>query len=172
MSSIAPPLTILFATETGDAAVMADFAGAKAKELALPARVVDAATYNTTQLRFERNLLVVTSTHEGEPPITAADVFDWFDEDCPPLPSLNFAVLALGDSAYDDFCAAGRRIDRCLEAHGACRLMPRCDMDVGERAIAREWIAKVLARFAATQQEEGTPAQRLAPASGPAGAPS
>ncbi len=172
MPWIAPPLTILFATETGDAAVMADFAGAKAKELALPARVIDAATYNTTQLPFERNLLFVTSTHEGEPPINAADVFDWFDEDCPPLRSLNFAVLALGDSAYDAFCAAGRRIDHCLEAHGAYRMMPRCDMDVGERAIAREWVANVLARFATTQREEGAAAHRPDSAAGPAGASS
>ena len=65
-----------------------------------------------------------------------------------PLRSLRFAVLALGDSAYDDYCAAGQRVDRCLEARGACRLLPRFDTDVGERAVARNWICMALSRFA------------------------
>ena len=146
---IAPPLTIVFATETGNAAVWAEHAGAAAGARGLPARVVDAATYNSAQLPLERNLLIITSTHEGEPPGNAADFFDELEEGGAPLPSLRFAVLALGDSGYDDYCAAGRRIDHCLGARGACRLIPRCDLDVGEKAIGRAWISDALERLAA-----------------------
>jgi sulfite reductase (NADPH) flavoprotein alpha-component len=149
-----PSLTILFATETGNAAALAEFAEATARHLGVSTRAVDAATYNTTQLPLEREVLIITSTHEGNPPYSAVDFFDVLDDATPPLPSLRFAVLALGDSAYDDFCAAGQRIDRSLEARGACRLVPRCDIDVGERAVAQDWIRGVLARVAATYEVE------------------
>ena len=161
MPGSAPPLTILFATETGDCAALAEFAGMEAQRLALPHRLVDAATYNTTQLPHERSLLVITSTHEGQPPRSAADVFDLIDAMTTPLDNLQFAVLALGDSGYDDFCAAGRRIDRSLAAHGASRLIPMVEVDVWERASARDWLVDVLARLAAGAMHE-VPAQEAA----------
>ena len=100
MPSLEPRLPILFATETGDSAVLAEFAGVAAKQLGLPARVVDAATYNTTQLPLEENLLIITSTHEGHPPCNASDFFDLLDEMTDNLDTLRYAVLALGDTAY------------------------------------------------------------------------
>jgi sulfite reductase (NADPH) flavoprotein alpha-component len=148
------PLTVLFATETGDCAALAEFAGKVAGRLGLRHRVVDAATYNTTQLPRERDLLVITSTHEGQPPRSAADFFDLVDEMTTPLDHLRFAVLALGDSGYDDFCAAGRRIDRSLERRGASRFIPVCEADVWERARARNWITEILARLAAERMYE------------------
>jgi len=150
MPSLEQTLTILFATETGNSAALAEFAGVVAKRLGLPARVLDAATYNTTQLPLEENLLIITSTHEGEPPCNASDFFDLVDEMPDNLDSLRYAVLALGDTAYDDFCAAGQRIDRSLEARGASRLTPICDTDVGDRALAREWISQALCLFKGT----------------------
>jgi sulfite reductase (NADPH) flavoprotein alpha-component len=153
MHRTARPLTIVFATETGNAASLAEFAEATAKDMGLPARLVDAATYNTSQMAEERGLLVITSTHEGHPPYNAIDFFDFLEDAARSLQMLSFAVLALGDSAYDDYCAAGERADRVLEARGAHRLLPRCEVDVGERNLARDWIADALARFVATGDE-------------------
>jgi len=144
-----PSLSIVFATETGDCAAMAEFAGKAAEGLGLATRVIDAATYNTTWLPAERLLLFITSTREGEPPANAADFFDLVDEMTAPLDALRYAVLALGDSAYDEFCAAGRRIDTALAARGAHRLVPRRDVDIHERPAARDWINALLASIAA-----------------------
>src|SRR3546814_8901517 len=57
----------------------------------------------------------------------------------PQLPDLRFAVLALGDSTYEHFCAAGKRLDRRFEELGATRLQARidCDVDYDEPAQAR-----------------------------------
>lgn len=147
-------LTILFATETGTAAAYAEWAVSEAAKLALPARALDMATYNTSRLAGERNLLVIASTHgEGEPPTTAEDFFEFLDEVRADLSGSCFAVLALGDSGYDEFCAAGKRIDRQLEVLGATRLAPRRDGDVGERREDREWLGEVISAFARQASE-------------------
>ena len=70
------------------------------------------------------------------------------------LDGVRFAVLALGDSGYDAFCAAGQRLDGRLEELGATRIAPRYDMDVGERAIGRAWLLEVIAACATAAPTE------------------
>lgn len=143
------PLTVLFATETGNAMVLAEKAVAAAAALGVPARLADMATYNTTKLARERDLLVISSTHgEGDPPYTAIDFFEFLDEASADLSHLRFAVLALGDSGYDRFCEAGRHLDRRLEGLGARRLADRRDVDVDEMKAAREWVGSLVGLFA------------------------
>lgn len=144
------PLTILFATETGTAAALAEWALVTGNSMGVPARLADMATYNTFRLASERTLLIIASTHgEGDPPQSAADFFDFLDETDIELSGARFGVLALGDSGYDSFCAAGRRLDRRFEELGASRMLPRCDMDVGERAIGRDWLVEFITTCAA-----------------------
>lgn len=141
-------LTILFATETGTAAAHADWAVSRAAILGLQARAVDMATYNTFRFAGEHNVLVIASTHgEGDPPSAAEDFFQFLEETSLSLSGLNFAVLALGDSGYEQFCAAGKRIDRQLEILGARRIAPRRDGDVGERPEDRRWLERLLSMF-------------------------
>jgi sulfite reductase (NADPH) flavoprotein alpha-component len=40
---------------------------------------------------------------------------------------LRFAVFALGDTSYDNFCQCGRDLDRMFEERGASRLLARVD---------------------------------------------
>jgi sulfite reductase (NADPH) flavoprotein alpha-component len=146
------PLTILFATETGNAAALAERAAAKALAMGAAVRLRDMATYNTTRIESERNLLVITSTHgDGDPPQTAVDFFEFFDEATIDLCFVRFAVLALGDSGYEDFCEAGKRLDRRLAALGATRLAQRRDIDVGEMKAARAWLDVTVRQFVSAQ---------------------
>lgn len=151
-------LAILFATETGVAAARADWAVGSATTFGLNARAIDMAAYNTYRLRDERDLLIITSTHgEGEPPSTASEFFAFLDDLPGQLDQLRYAVLALGDTGYDQFCAAGKRIDARLETLGATRIVPRRDSDVGEKTEDRAWLNEVLAVFA-TRRPAGAPA--------------
>jgi sulfite reductase (NADPH) flavoprotein alpha-component len=134
-------LTILFGTETGNASVLTDSAFFAATSTGIPTRVADMATYNTFRIATERDMLIVTSTHgEGDPPQTASDFVDFLEETEISLGHIRYAVLALGDSGYEDFCEAGKRLDRRFAELGATRLTPRKDIDVGELKLAREWI--------------------------------
>lgn len=150
-----PPLTILFATETGMAAMLAEWAASLGIAHGAAVRIRDMATYNTTRLASECNILAIVSTHgEGDPPSTTLDFFAFLDETNARLSGVGYAVLALGDSGYDDFCAAGRRLDSRLEALGAVRLAPRFEMDVGETKAAKDWLATMVQRFAGKGNDE------------------
>ena len=127
------PLTILYATESGNAeGVGADLKKAAGKQ-GFAAKLLDMAEVSPAEIADQRNLLVVASTWgEGDPPERAAEFYKaLMAEDAPRFDGVRFAVLALGDSSYVNFCEVGRRIDLRLEALGGERIAPRveCDLD-------------------------------------------
>lgn len=50
----------------------------------------------------------------------------------PRLESLKYAVIAVGDSCYDTYCAAGRDFDESLAKAGAKRLIERLEIDMSQ----------------------------------------
>jgi len=143
--------TILYGTETGNAAQMAKGLGEKAKALGLVTNIRDMRDYRTADLKVEQDLLVVVSTYgEGDPPQPALGFFDFIESrKAPKLPDTRFAVLALGDSTYEFYCEAGKRLDKRLAELGASRLTDRIDCDVDEGSAAKAWGAKTVELFAA-----------------------
>ena len=100
--------------------------------------------------RTQANLLVVASTWgEGDPPERAAEFYAaLMAEDAPRFEGVRFAVLALGDSSYVNFCEVGRRIDARLEALGGERIAPRVDCDLDYEAPAAAWSGSALEELA------------------------
>ena len=140
-------LTILYGGETGNSAGLANSLGELAVARGVAARVVDMASYKPRRLKDEQDLLVIVSTHgEGDPPQSALDLFDYVEgPKAPKLGALRFAILALGDSTYEHYCEAGKRLDRYFEQLGATRLAPRIDCDVDYEELAAEWSTATLA---------------------------
>ncbi|HRO00357.1 MAG TPA: assimilatory sulfite reductase (NADPH) flavoprotein subunit [Nitrobacter sp.] len=147
-------LTVLFASETGNSKTLAKALVDKATAQGIQARLADMAEYKTRGLKDEQDLLVITSTHgEGDAPQTAVGFFEFLESrKAPKLPQLRFAVLALGDSTYEKYCEAGKRIDRRLEELGAQRLADRVDCDVDYEDAAEAWISTVIADLAPAAQ--------------------
>ena len=146
----AEPLTILYATESGNAEKLAGDLAKVARKNGLKPTLVDMADLELASLASWRRLVVIAATWgEGEPPSRAVRSYaDLMSEAAPRLDGVEFGVLALGDTAYAEFCAIGKAIDERLAALGAKRVADRvdCDLDFGEPAA--KWIddaVKVLA---------------------------
>jgi sulfite reductase (NADPH) flavoprotein alpha-component len=158
-------ITVLFASQTGNAAKLAKRLGSALTGVGLAASVISASDYKTTNLKNEKLLVLISSTQgEGAVPDSAAELHRFlFGKRAPKLAGLRFAVLALGDYSYRHFCKAGADFDRRLEELGAERLLPRVDCDVDYQATAEAWQAeavealKKLAPAALTVVQETTP---------------
>ncbi|UOO80729.1 assimilatory sulfite reductase (NADPH) flavoprotein subunit [Uruburuella testudinis] len=135
-------VTILSASQTGNARRVASDLLVKLEGAGINARLVAAADFKSKTLPEEDIVLLVTSTQgEGEPPEEALPLHKFlFGKKAPDLGKLSFAVLGLGDSSYPDFCQAGKDFDAQLAKLGATRLhdLGICDLDF--QAAANTWI--------------------------------
>jgi sulfite reductase (NADPH) flavoprotein alpha-component len=157
----APTTTIdvLFGTQTGNAEFLADELVAGARARGLGGRTTALDDVSPEQLAGMSHVLVVTSTYgEGEMPDNAGLFWDAIQSDATPrLEGLQFAVLGLGDSGYDEFCQAGKLLDTRFEQLGATRIHDRVDCDVDFEDPAALWTAGVLDRIQAQTGADGAP---------------
>ncbi len=143
------PLTIAYATDSGNAEEVAATAKKLAGKQGFTAKLVDFADITPADLATSKNLLIVASTWgEGDPPERAAEAYDaLMDEGAPSFEGVNFSVLALGDSSYVNFCATGKRLDERLEQLGATRIAERIDADLDFEQPASSWTSGALDRL-------------------------
>lgn len=164
-----PRITILSASQTGNACRVAEQLQNNLNKVGLSAQLIRAGDYKSKTLATEDILLLVSSTQgEGEPPEEALPLYKFlFGKKAPQLQTLRFAVLGLGDSSYPEFCRAGRDFDTRLSDLGAQRLIDHGECDLDFQATATAWIDAITARLQALNR---TPSEQ--PAAMPAGHPS
>ncbi|MDE8348670.1 MAG: flavodoxin domain-containing protein [Acidocella sp.] len=151
----APPteklkLTILYATESGNAEALAAQVRQDAIKRGFAPKVLDMGDATVDQLKSAGSILAIVSTWgDGEPPQRAAPFLRAFMSDAAPrLEGVKFAVLALGDSSYAQFCETGKQVDARFAALGAIRAAYRVDLDLDYEAPAKSWIATTLEMLA------------------------
>ena len=151
--------TVLYGSQTGNGRRIAEALGERLQARGLRVRVLRSGEYATRELARERRLLVVMSTHgDGDPPDDARPFTDFlFGRRAPQLPSLEFAVLGLGDSSYPKYCEIARRIDERLAELGAKRILERIDCDVDFESPASGWQSQVTEWAGQLPQETGAP---------------
>ncbi|MES2996329.1 MAG: flavodoxin domain-containing protein [Verrucomicrobiota bacterium] len=154
----AVPVTVLYATQTGNAEGLAKKLFKTLAKGNFTPILANAEDYDRTLLPKEENLLVIASTYgDGEPPDSAASFHTWLlNGDAPSLDGVNFSVLALGDTSYPDFCKCGAEIDTRLAELGANRLTERVESDVDTDEPYSRWssdVLKILAPGAAARVE-------------------
>lgn len=144
-------VTILFATETGASEEVARSLGQAAEQNGLQASVMDMADCNAATLStLDVAFFVASTTGDGDAPYAAEAFFaELCSEQGDRLDHLRYAVLALGDSTYERFCAAGRRLDDALARRGASRLLPLVECDIDYDEPAAQWRIAVLGSVSA-----------------------
>ena len=143
----AAALTILYGSQTGNGEQVATALAAAARDKGFAVTLQSLATYKPAGLKRESMVTFVVSTHgEGDPPDDAELFRDFLlSKKAPQLESLNFSVLALGDSSYLNFCQTGREFDARLVELGAQRLLPIVECDVDYEDAANAWVDSLLA---------------------------
>jgi sulfite reductase (NADPH) flavoprotein alpha-component len=141
-----PKLTILYATESGNAEALAGQAKREAAKRGFAVRLLDMADADTAALKTAGTIVAIVATWgDGEPPQRAAPFFrSLMSETAPRLDGVKFAVLALGDSSYAQFCETGRQLDDRFAALGATRAADRIDLDLDYEAPAQTWLNATL----------------------------
>ncbi|GAA3550975.1 assimilatory sulfite reductase (NADPH) flavoprotein subunit [Zobellella aerophila] len=137
----AATLTILYASQTGNAKGVAEALKAQADAAGIQAGLFNVADFKVKQLKKETHLLIVTSTNgEGEPPDDAIEFHKQLKAGkVGKLDGLHYAVLGLGDSSYEFFCQTAKDFDEYLANAGGKRLLDRIDCDVDYDAAAESW---------------------------------
>ncbi|MUJ24593.1 FMN-binding protein MioC [Aliivibrio fischeri] len=83
--------------------------------------------------------LLVVSTHgAGDYPDNIKPFIQQLETVTQPLSSVEFAVVAIGDSSYDTFCAAGKSLQNTLKENGAIEKFPLLEIDVTQNSIPEE----------------------------------
>ena len=153
-------LTILYASQTGNAKGVASQLAESAKAAGLNVVLKNTADYKAKALKNETHLLIVASTNgEGEAPDDAIEFHEFLlGKKAPKLPELKYSVLALGDSSYEFFCQTGKDFDERLKALGASQLAPRVDCDVDYESESEAWISNVVTTLKGEMAEVTTAA--------------
>ncbi len=142
----AQALTILYGSQTGNGRGVAEALADRVRQQGFDAKLTSLADFKPSDLKREKQVALVISTHgEGDPP-DDADLFHEYllSTKAPRLDDLKFSVLALGDSSYANFCQTGREFDQRLAELGATRLAPIVECDVDFDAQAAAWSEALL----------------------------
>jgi sulfite reductase (NADPH) flavoprotein alpha-component len=139
------PLLIGFGSQSGTSEQLAKRLGKEASKNGFAAELLELNAISSDKLSLHSHFLIVTSTWgDGDPPDNAVEFWKALSaEAAPKLEHLAYAVLALGDRNYADFCGAGKKFDERLAALGAKRILSRTDCDVDYEAAAGQWFSEI-----------------------------
>jgi sulfite reductase (NADPH) flavoprotein alpha-component len=152
-------VNIYFGSESGNCEALSKLIAKAAVKRGFESKAIGLDKIKLADLAKEQFALIVTSTFgDGEPPSNAVDFHEAIlAAGDGALANLQYSVLALGDTNYEQFCKFGAEVDSRLEALGAKRLYQRVDCDVAYEEAAAGWQEGVFAVLEAIETSSTTP---------------
>ena len=83
--------------------------------------------------QFQKALFIVSTYGEGEPPDNGRQFYQLAQQWQHNLQQLEYAVLALGDRSYRQFCAFGHWLQHWLHSRNATALQPLLELDSAQQ---------------------------------------
>ncbi|KAF8958554.1 hypothetical protein BDZ97DRAFT_1668283 [Flammula alnicola] len=126
-------LLIIYATETGNAQDAADYIARQCRRIAFQCRIANVDTFSLPDLLSETIVIfVVSTTGSGVEPRSMTPLWsNLLRSDLPAdtFEDLYFSVFGLGDTGYEKFCWAAKKLSRRMESLGACQFHGRGEGD-------------------------------------------
>ncbi|WP_245622647.1 sulfite reductase subunit alpha [Pseudoxanthomonas dokdonensis] len=133
-------ITVAYASQTGFALDLAERTAQSLNDAGIDAQLVALERLDHARLGATRRLLLIASTTgEGDPPDHALKFVRQLMPQAADLHGLQYAVLALGDREYANFCAFGHQLDRWLRHAGAQPLFDLVEVDNADEGALRHW---------------------------------
>jgi succinate dehydrogenase/fumarate reductase-like Fe-S protein/flavodoxin len=149
-------LNILFGSQTGNAAGLAEKTAKLAASYGLEPSIVDMDGFDPSRLATMKRVMIITSTWgEGEMPDNADAMWSAINANGPGLGSTHFSVCAIGDTSYDEYCKAGHDWNNKLAALGGTEAYPIQECDVDFEPPWKIWVEQALPMLACVD-ESGT----------------
>lgn len=158
LEAVKQEATILYGSQTGNAQQVAGKLKTALESQGVEVVLSAMSDFKTNNLKKQKNIFIITSTHgEGDPPDNAISFHSFlYGKRAPKLEDVSFSVLSLGDSSYEFFCKTGLDFDEQLEKLGGKRIVPRVDCDLDYDDQVSQWIGQVVEAMA-----QNTPSKQL-----------
>ncbi|TCB55133.1 sulfite reductase subunit alpha [Acinetobacter terrae] len=132
---------IVFASQSGQAEIFARQTAQQLQNVGQTVTVVDIQYLNVEQLLQANKVLWFVSTYgEGDAPDTARmAVKNIFSDPALDLSHQSYAILALGDKCYPNFCQFGQLLNQHLQQHQAQALFEMVCVDHLKQADLDRW---------------------------------
>ena len=146
-------IEILVATTSGNTEYLADQLSDQLQAAGFATRVHYEPDYSELMQLLKPNSIwlgCIASHGAGEYADSMLDFADDLQQQQPLLTDLRYAVIAVGDSCYDTFCAAGRDFDQLLEKLSAKRILPTLEIDMSQddpEEKASTWLGSMLTQL-------------------------
>ena len=135
------PWLVAYASQTGTGEQLARHTADTLRVAGIANHLCEFDELDAATLQGAQRILFIASTYgEGDAPDAGARFAQrLMARSDLALDQLHYAVLALGDSAYSQFCGFGRALDAWLAARGARPLFPRIDVDRSAAPAIAAW---------------------------------
>lgn len=131
---------VVHASQTGFAMELADMTATSLRHGGVTVQRAGLEHLDAARLQdITRAVFVVSTTGEGDPPDPALGFVRQVMSQSLSLAGLQYAVLALGDREYEQFCAFGHQLDDWLRRQHAQPLFDLVEVDNADDSALRHW---------------------------------